>query len=73
MCIVLLLHLVLHTMQLAAVTTVAMETCGVSEERALDRREKRKREERQTEGGRQEQEAKRVGGIGLQRVWSKVG
>lgn len=43
--IVLLLHLILHTAQPAAVTTVAMETCGVSEEKALNRREKRWREE----------------------------
>ena len=48
--IVLLLHLVLHIAQPAAVTTVAMETCGVSEEKALDRREKTQgRDERQTE------------------------
>lgn len=41
--IVLLLHLILHTAQPAAVTTVAMETCGVSKEKALNGREKRLR------------------------------
>ena len=47
--IVLLLHLILHTAQPAAVTTVAMETCGVSQEKALNRREKKmeRRDKRQ--------------------------
>lgn len=47
--IVLLLHLVLHTEQPAAVTTVAMETCGVSEEQALT--EEIKNGEKRKEGG----------------------
>ena len=40
-----------YSKESAAVTTVAMETCGVSEEQALNRTEKeqRKKEERQTE------------------------
>lgn len=37
--IVLLVHFVLHTAQPAAVTTVAMETRGVSEEQARRERE----------------------------------
>lgn len=41
----LLLHLILHTAQLATVTTVAMETRGASEEKALNRRLRGEREE----------------------------
>lgn len=69
----LLLHLILHTAQPAAVTTVAMETCGVSEEKALNRREKRQREEKRgrLRGKREEQEIeKRAGRTG---EWSKEG
>lgn len=71
--IVLLLHLVLHTAQPAAVTTVAMETCGVSEEQPLNRREKgwRKEKRDRLRGKREVQEikirAERTG------VWSREG
>lgn len=53
--IVFLPHLVLHTAQLAAVTTVAMETCGVSKEKALDKRQ-REDEERENERKTEEKE-----------------
>lgn len=48
-----LLHLVLHTAKPAAVTTVAMETCGVSEEKVFDRGKKRQSEQKR---GREEKE-----------------
>lgn len=71
--IVLLLHFVLHTAQPAAVTTVAMETCGVSEEQARRERERgwRKEKRGRLRGKREVQEIKirgeRTG------VWSREG
>lgn len=50
--IVLLLYLILYTAQPATVTTVAMETCGVSEERRLSTGERKDRERRKR--GKQE-------------------